>query len=65
MVGTLVEVDVVRVPRRMAMRWLVDDDGNVRPEYAADYEIRGSLPLTDDQKVADRDDAFANRIPAI
>lgn len=63
--GTLVEVETVRVPRRMAMRWLTDDAGAVRPEYADDYELRGKIALTDDQKLVDREDAFANRVPAI
>ena len=30
----------IRVPRRLAMSWLLDDEGRVRSEYAAHYEIR-------------------------
>lgn len=32
--------DVVRVPRKMAMRWLFDETGALRPELAADYDVR-------------------------
>ena len=36
--GTYERVDgPVRVPRRLAMRWLTDEDGEVRPEHRADY----------------------------
>ncbi len=31
----------VRVMRKTAPAWLTDENGAVRPEYAADYEIRG------------------------
>ena len=55
------EVDVVRVPRRMAMRWMVDEHGEVLPEYRGTYELRGSRPLDDDQRarlveIANQDD---------
>jgi sterol desaturase/sphingolipid hydroxylase (fatty acid hydroxylase superfamily) len=63
--GTYVEVDTVRVPRRMAMRWLIDEHGEVRPEYADTYELRGSRPLDDAQRTADREDAFANQAPVL
>lgn len=63
--GTYVEVDKVRVPRRMAMRWLIDDDGEVRPEYRDTYELRGSRPLDDAQRESDRELAFANQAPTL
>ena len=63
--GTLVEVDKVQVPRRMAMRWLIDEEGEVRPEYRDDYELRGTKRLDDGQKQVDLDDAFANLAPAM
>ena len=64
--GTYVRVDgPLRVPRRMAMVWLVDDDGAVRPEYAADYELAGSRPWNDQQAELDHDRAFANLAPVI
>lgn len=31
----------VRVPRRMAMMWLVDDSGAIKPPYRADYVLSG------------------------
>jgi sterol desaturase/sphingolipid hydroxylase (fatty acid hydroxylase superfamily) len=40
--GTRLRVEKVRVPRRLAMRWLVDDQGEVCPAYAADYTLVGS-----------------------
>lgn len=63
--GTLVTVDVVRVPRRMAMRWLVDDGGQVLAPYRGDYEVQGNRGLDDDQRRDDLDDAFANRVPSL
>ena len=30
----------IRVPRRLAMDWLLDAEGRVLPEYSAHYEIR-------------------------
>lgn len=61
--GTHVAVDRVRVPRRLAMRWLVDDRGAIRPEYADTYEIRGATTLDDEQRRIDRERAFANEAP--
>lgn len=29
----------MKIPRRHAPDWLIDESGNVRPEYAADYEV--------------------------
>ena len=63
--GTFVAVDVVRVPRRLAMRWLVDEHGEVRPEHRSTYELRGRLALDDDQRRTDRDRAFANQAPVL
>ncbi len=61
--GTHVSLDRVRVPRRFAMRWLVDDDGELRPEYAGTYELRGTNALDAEQRRIDRSDAFENRAP--
>jgi sterol desaturase/sphingolipid hydroxylase (fatty acid hydroxylase superfamily) len=64
--GTYERVDgPVRVPRRMAMVWLLDDDGEVRPEYAADYVVVGRKPASDVQADQDQRDAFANLAPAV
>ena len=61
--GTYVEVERVRVPRRLAMRWLVDDDGAILPAYADTYEIRGATSLDEDQRRIDHERAFANQAP--
>ena len=65
--GTYERVDgPVRVPRRLAMRWLLDDDGEVRAEHARDYELvgRGLTPGADPaQDRVDHDRAFANLAP--
>ena len=45
------------------MRWLIDERGDVLPEYADRYEIRGATALTDEQRRIDRDRAFANEAP--
>lgn len=54
----------VRVPRRLAMPWLIDENGEVRPEFADDYELVGSENTTSERKAAiDRARAFANLEP--
>jgi sterol desaturase/sphingolipid hydroxylase (fatty acid hydroxylase superfamily) len=64
--GTYEKVEgPLRVPRRMAMVWLLDDDGEVRPEYAGDYALAGSRPATDEQATEDHARAFANLAPAL
>jgi len=40
--GTRLPVKRVRVPRRLAMRWLVTAGGEILPEYVADYELVGA-----------------------
>lgn len=39
--GTRRAVDVVKVPRRQAMPWLLDQDGELLKEFATDYELTG------------------------
>ncbi|MBA2283215.1 MAG: sterol desaturase family protein [Acidimicrobiia bacterium] len=63
--GTYRDPGVVRVPRRMAMVWLLDDDGAVRPEHAGDYEVVGRAPASDAQAAIDRARAFANQAPVL
>jgi hypothetical protein len=53
----------VRVPRRLAMPWLLDAHGEVRPEFADDYELVGSVDLDERQAAIDRARAFANLVP--
>jgi len=45
--GTERPVGVVRVPRRQAMPWLIDERGELRPEHAADYVLVGRAPPSD------------------
>jgi len=59
--GTYDDPGVVTVPRRMAPVWMLDADGEVRPELAADYRVVGGIER---RRRQDRDDAFANRVPA-
>src|SRR5690606_2738474 len=61
--GTYDEPGRVVVPRRMAPTWLLDEDGEVRPEHAADYAVRGGARASDEQRELDRVDAFANTAP--
>src|SRR6476646_870741 len=61
---TLDQPDVVRVPRRLAMPWLVDESGEVRPEYASDYVLVGTAAATDERQAQlDRARAYANLTP--
>ena len=56
--------DRVRVPRRLVMPWLIDEDGNVRPEFADDYELVGSAEAATERQIKlDRARAFANQEP--
>jgi hypothetical protein len=56
--------DVVAVPRRLAMPWLLDDDGELRPEYADDYVLVGTATESDERQVMlDRARAYANQRP--
>ena len=57
--------DVVKVPHRLAagLGWLLDDDGELRPEYAAAYVLVGSLTTDERQAGIDRARAFAGLAP--
>ncbi len=61
--GTRLVVAPVRVPRRLAMPWLVDPSGDLRPEYAVDYLLVGSARRDARTRAADRDAAMANHRP--
>ena len=63
--GTYVEVERVQVPRRLAMRWLLDEEGQVRPEYRDTYELRGGLSLDERQRMIDAARALRNEAPAV
>jgi sterol desaturase/sphingolipid hydroxylase (fatty acid hydroxylase superfamily) len=67
LLGTYDDPGVITVPRRMAPVWMLDDDGEVHPELAADYLVKGRRAADPGQAdVADEDraDAFANVAPA-
>ena len=40
--GTLERPTIVRVPRRLALPWLVDADGDLLPEFEGRYVLVGS-----------------------
>lgn len=62
--GTYYTPEVVKVPRRLAMSWLLDDQGNVKAEFAADYVIVGEETTTNERKAAiDKARAYANLEP--
>ena len=63
--GTYVEVEQVEVPRRLAMRWLLDEHGEIRAEYQRTYVLRGSRALDAGQKRIDHDRAMANEAPLV
>ncbi len=57
--------DVVPVPRRLAagLGWLLDDDGELRAEFAADYVLVGIDRMDERQAGIDRARAFASLAP--
>ncbi len=61
--GTYERPTVVRLPQRMAMVWLVDADGEQRPEFAEDYRVVGRRTLDDATRGEDTVRAFANLAP--
>lgn len=61
--GTRLPVDVVPVPRRLAMPWLIDADGEIRPAFAGDYALVGSARSDERMRRADTEAAEANCRP--
>lgn len=59
--GTEAELGVIRVPRRLAMPWLVDEQGDVLPQFRSDYEVVGTLVRSPVQDEADKTAAFADQ----
>ena len=59
--GTASTPDLLKVPRRLAPPWLVDERGELRPEYATDYVLAGrtTRPVAD----ADLVRALADQAP--
>ena len=62
---TIESPDVVAVPRRFAtgLGWLLDEDGELRPEFAADYVHVGTVGTDERQAGIDRARAFASVAP--
>lgn len=63
--GTQETPEVVRVPRRLAagLDWLLDEHGELRTEFAEDYELVGSFDTSERQAGIDRAKAFASTAP--
>jgi len=61
--GTNEAPKVVRVPRRLAMPWLIDDVGEVRAEFADRYELVGVAGRDAAQLAIDKARAYANLEP--
>jgi sterol desaturase/sphingolipid hydroxylase (fatty acid hydroxylase superfamily) len=61
--GTYERPEKVRVPRRLALPWLVDAEGEILPAYAADYVLVGASDPTERTAMLDRARAFASIAP--
>ena len=61
--GTRLPVERVRVPKRLAMPWLLGADGELLPAYAADYALVGSATRDEGTRLRDAEAAMANRRP--
>ncbi|HWJ98478.1 MAG TPA: sterol desaturase family protein [Acidimicrobiales bacterium] len=61
--GTLEEPERVRVPRRMAQPWMLDEDGELKDEYTADYLLVGSRDTNERLAQLDKARAFASIAP--
>ncbi|WP_334143132.1 sterol desaturase family protein [Rhabdothermincola sp.] len=61
--GTLERPETVRVPRRLALPWMLDDDGAVKPELADSYALVGRAGIDERQAKIDRARAFASLAP--
>ena len=54
---------VVRVPRRLALPWMLDGNGHLLARFADDYELAGSGVSDDRTAMLDRARAFAAKAP--
>lgn len=61
--ATTISLDRVRVPRRLAMPWLVDAEGEIWPSHAGDYELVGSARNDTRSRQLDEEAAMDNRSP--
>lgn len=62
--GTCEVPERVRVPRRLALPWLVGSDGELLVEYRRDYVLVGSATADERTAQLDRARAFASVAPA-
>jgi sterol desaturase/sphingolipid hydroxylase (fatty acid hydroxylase superfamily) len=62
--GTLERPNLVRVPRRLAMVWMLDVDGELLPEHRARYVLVGTSSSDERLAALDRARAFASVAPA-
>ncbi|HEX7131291.1 MAG TPA: sterol desaturase family protein [Iamia sp.] len=62
--GSYEHPEQVRVPRRLALAWLVDGDGEILPEFRADYVLVGARDADERLLKLDRVRAFASIAPA-
>jgi sterol desaturase/sphingolipid hydroxylase (fatty acid hydroxylase superfamily) len=61
--GTHERPDRVRVPRRLVLPWMLDDDGELRTEFRGDYVLVGTVDRDARQEGIDRARAFASLAP--
>ena len=63
--GTQENPGIIKIPRRMAagLGWIIDDNGDLHPEFAEDYELVGTYDTTERQDQIDRAKAFASSAP--
>ncbi len=61
--GTRRSPERIRVPRRLALPWMVDEDGDLLEEFTRDYELVGHDRLDERQAGIDRARAFASLAP--
>ncbi len=62
--GTLEKPDLVRVPRRLAVAWMLDADGELLPAHRSRYVLVGSGSSDDRLAALDRARAFASVAPS-
>jgi sterol desaturase/sphingolipid hydroxylase (fatty acid hydroxylase superfamily) len=62
--GTFQRPERVRVPRRLALPWMLDDRGELRPGFTDDYQLVGEATPTERLLQLDRARAFASVAPA-
>ena len=60
--GTLDRPEVVKVPRRLAPAWMLED-GDLRHELVGDYALTGAVATDERLKALDRARAFASVAP--